>query len=94
MIKIKSDKIIVGEELFDGYLYAENGVITELSKVDKPADKSYDFTGKYVAAGFIDMHTHGAGGHAFMNSDVADVIDGCNYHLAHGTTTIVPTISR
>ena len=93
MIKIKSDKIIVGEELFDGYLYAENGVITELSKVDKPADVFYDFTGKYVAAGFIDMHTHGAGGHAFMNSEVSDVIDGCNYHLAHGTTTIVPTIS-
>ncbi len=93
MIKIKSDKIIVGEELFDGYVYAENGVIAEVSAVDKPADESYDFTGKYVSAGFIDMHTHGAGGHAFMNSEVSDVVDGCNYHLAHGTTTIVPTIS-
>lgn len=93
MIKIKSDKIIVGEELFDGYVYAENGVIAEISVVDKPADESYDFTGKYVSAGFIDMHTHGAGGHAFMNSEVSDVIDGCNYHLMHGTTTIVPTIS-
>jgi len=93
MIKIKSDKIIVGETLFDGYMYALNGKITEISKEEKPTEISYDFTGKYVSAGFIDMHTHGAGGHAFMNSTVEDVIDGCNYHLAHGTTSIVPTIS-
>ena len=93
MIKIKSDKIIVGESLFDGYVYIENGVICEVSKADKNADESYDFTGKYVSAGFIDMHTHGAGGYAFMNSSVEDVIKGCDYHLAHGTTSIVPTIS-
>ncbi len=93
MIKIKSDKIIVGEELFNGYLYAENGKITAISSEDLPAEESYDFTGKYVSAGFIEMHSHGAGSHAFMNSTVEDVIEGCNYHLAHGTTTIVPTIS-
>ena len=93
MIKIKSDKIIVGDSLFDGYVYALNGKITEITKEDKPCEKSYDYTGKYVSAGFIDMHTHGAGGYAFMNSTVEDVINGCDYHLAHGTTSIVPTIS-
>lgn len=93
MTKIKSDKIIIGETLFDGYMYALNGKITEISKADKPCMESYDFTGKYVSAGFIDMHTHGAGGYAFMNSSAEDVIAGCDYHLAHGTTSIVPTIS-
>lgn len=93
MMKIKSDKIIVGETLFGGYMYALNGKITEISKTDKPCEESYDFTGKYVSAGFIDMHTHGAGGYAFMNSSAEDVIAGCDYHLAHGTTSIVPTIS-
>ena len=93
MIKIKSDKIIVGETLFDGYMYVLNGKIAEITQEDKPVDESYDFTGKYVSAGFIDIHTHGAGGHAFMNSSVEDVIKGCDYHLAHGTTSIVPTIS-
>ena len=58
MIKIKSDKIIVGETLFDGYMYVLNGKIAEISKVDKPCKESYDYTGKYVSAGFIDMHTH------------------------------------
>ena len=93
MIKIKSDKIIVGERLFDGYVYVESGKITEITKQDKPTEKEYDYTGKYVSAGFIDMHTHGAGGYAFMNSTVEDVINGCDYHLQHGTTSIVPTIS-
>ena len=93
MIRIKSDKIIVSESLFGGYVYVENGKIVAISKEDKPVEKEYDFTGKYVSAGFIDMHTHGAGGHAFMNSEVEDVVKGCDYHLAHGTTSIVPTIS-
>ena len=93
MIKIKSDKIIVGETLFDGYMYVLNGKIAEISKVDKPCKESYDYTGKYVSAGFIDMHTHGAGGYAFMNSSAQDVVKGCDYHLAHDTTSIVPTIS-
>ena len=93
MIKIKSDKIIVGESIFDGYVYVENGRITEVTQEEKPVEKEYDYTGKYVSAGFIDMHTHGAGGYAFMNSTVDDVIKGCDYHLQHGTTGIVPTIS-
>ena len=93
MIKIKSDKIIVGESLFEGYVYAMNGKIVEVSRENKPADEEYDYTGKYVSAGFIDLHTHGAGGYAFMNSTVEDVIAGCDYHLAHGTTSILPTVS-
>ena len=93
MIRIKSDKIIIGERLFDGYMYVESGKIAEITKQDKPVEKEYDYTGKYVSAGFIDMHTHGAGGYAFMNSTVDDVIKGCDYHLQHGTTSIVPTIS-
>lgn len=94
MIKIKSDKIIAGESLFDGYLYAdEHGKISEISKFDRRVDEEYDYTGRYVSAGFIDIHTHGAGGHAFMNSTADDVAQACEYHLQHGTTAIVPTVS-
>lgn len=94
MIKIKSDKIILGESLFDGYLYADNGKIVEVSKEDKVANgETYDYTGKFVSAGFIDTHTHGAGGFPFMKNTVDDVINGCNFHLKFGMTTILPTIS-
>ena len=93
MIRIKSDKIIIDGGLFNGYLYLQEGKIAAVTKEEWAAEETYDFTGKYVSAGFIDLHTHGAGGHPFINGSVEDVIDGCNYHLAHGTTTILPTIS-
>jgi N-acetylglucosamine-6-phosphate deacetylase len=93
MIKIKSDKIIIGENLYNGYIYVENGKIANVTSQDVACDKEYDFTGKYVSAGFIDIHTHGAGGFAFINSCADDVANGCDYHLKHGTTSIAPTIS-
>jgi N-acetylglucosamine-6-phosphate deacetylase len=93
MIKIKSDKIIVGENLFNGYIYIENDKIVEVSKENKPSQEEYDYTGKYVSAGFIEMHTHGAGGFAFINDTVEDVIRACEHHLAHGATSILPTVT-
>ena len=93
MIKIKSDKIIAGGAIFDGYIAVEGGIIASVTKKDFPADECYDFTGKYVSPGFIDIHTHGAGGHPFLDGTVDDVINGSNYMLAHGTTTVLPTVS-
>ena len=93
MIKIKSDKIITPNGLFDGFVYVENGVIKNVCNENFYADESYDYSGKYVSPGFIDLHTHGAGGFAFMDSTDLDVINGCNFHLKHGTTSIMPTIS-
>ena len=93
MIRIKSDKIIVNGGLFNGYVYVNEGKIVEVTVEEKQADVCYDYTGKYLSAGFIDLHTHGAGAHPFINGTVEDVIEGSNFHLAHGTTTILPTIS-
>ena len=93
MIRIKSDKIIVGEKLQKGYIYIDGDKISKVTDEELPAEKEYDFSGKYVSAGFIDLHTHGAGGHAFINSSAEEVGKGCDFHLAHGTTSILPTIS-
>ena len=93
MIQIKSDKIILGESLFDGYLYMDGGKVVEVTAENRPCAESYDYTGFYVSPGFIDLHTHGAGGHAFMNSTPEDVVEGSLYHLRCGTTCILPTIS-
>lgn len=92
MLKIKSDKIILQDGYFDGYVYVNGDKIACVSKENMPAECEYDATGCYVSAGFIDMHTHGGGGNPFEGS-VEQIIDGCNFHLAHGTTTICPTVS-
>lgn len=93
MIKIKSNKIVLTDKLLDGYVYIDGNKIVDVSKEDKSADIFYDFTNKFVSPGFIDIHTHGSGGFPFMNGTVDDVINGVNYHLKHGTTTILPTVS-
>lgn len=93
LTRIKSDKIIVNKSLFNGYIYVLDGKIKEVTEKEYQADEYIDYTGKFVSAGFIEMHAHGAGGHAFMNSTVEDVLEGVNYHLKNGCTTILPTVS-
>lgn len=92
MIRIKSDRIVLTDSLFDGYVYIENGKILELSKEEKAADEAYDFTGKYVAPGFIEIHCHGGAGCEFAGS-AEDIVNAANFHFEHGTTSICPTIS-
>ena len=96
MIEIKSNKIITPNGLRSGYLYIDNGLIDgffEKQRTDIACEERYDFTGKYVSPGFIDLHTHGAGGYPFINCTEEDVINACNFHLKHGTTSIMPTVT-
>lgn len=92
MKRIRSNKIILEENLFDGYVYFDNGKITDVTAKEIPFSEEYDMTGYYVSAGFIDIHTHGGGGNKFEGS-ADEIVDGCNFHLMHGTTSICPTIS-
>ena len=92
MKRIKSDKIILEDRIFDGYVYFEDGVITNVTAEERPADEVFDMTGYYVSPGFIDIHTHGGGGYRFEGS-TEEIVNGCNFHLRHGTTSICPTVS-
>lgn len=92
MIRIKSDKIITDYGLVSGNLYIEGKTVAAVTNEVLEADVIYDMTGYYVSPGFIDIHTHGAGGYDFLKSE-EDVVEGCNFHLRHGTTSLCPTIS-
>ena len=92
MKRIKSDKIIPDDRILDGYVYFENGVITDVTAEERPANEVFDMTGCYVSPGFIDIHTHGGGGYRFEGS-TEEIVNGCNFHLHHGTTSICPTVS-
>ena len=45
----------------------------------------------YKRQGFIDLHTHGGGGHDFMDGTAEAVEGACRAHLVHGTTSLCPT---
>ncbi|MBR2465359.1 MAG: amidohydrolase family protein [Clostridia bacterium] len=92
MKRIRSDKIILSDKLFDGYVYFEDGRILHVTDESLPVSEEYDMTGYYVSPGFIDIHTHGGGGCRF-EGDADEIVSACNFHLKHGTTSICPTIS-
>jgi len=50
-----------------------------------------DARGGYLAPGFVDIHSHGAGGADFMDGTAAAVTAALREHARHGTTTIFPT---
>lgn len=55
------------------------------------ADRHWDAHGLNLSPGFIDIHTHGAGGHDFMDGTPDAFVGAAMAHLTHGTTSLVPT---
>lgn len=77
-----------------GYVSVANGIIAEVGGGEpgsSDAAQVVDLNGNYLSPGFIDMHTHGAGGCDFMDGTVEAILCACRMHLRHGTTTLCPT---
>ena len=93
------DTLIRNLRIVDGGLIREGSVLIRDGKIHSilPADvrrdgtETFDGNGAYASAGFIDLHTHGAGGSDFMDGTPEAFLTACRTHLAHGTTTIFPT---
>lgn len=94
MTVIKNGKIILEDKIIEENVYIEDGKICGVGHdFSYQCDEVIDAGGKYVAPGFIDLHTHGAVGFDFAESDAQNVAKAVDFHLAHGTTTIYPTIT-
>lgn len=92
---IKNVRIISprGEIVF-GNLKWDKGKIVSVSTEELFSSKD-DFVidGKnlYLSPGFIDLHTHGAGGYDFMDGTVEAFLKIAEMHAKHGTTSLLPT---
>jgi len=78
----------------NGWIAVENGKITALGEGEAPVcDDCIDLGGKYLAPGFIDLHTHGCGGHDYMDGTVEAFLGGAEEMARHGVTLFYPTMS-
>ncbi|MDR0393573.1 MAG: N-acetylglucosamine-6-phosphate deacetylase [Tannerella sp.] len=93
---IKNGKVIFPDRTEENLsILCENGKIIEILKSEDTAldgnETVIDAGNKYVAPGFIDIHTHGGGGHDFMDGTVEAYLGAAETHAKHGTTALVPT---
>ncbi len=88
---INADIVCSDRIIENGACLFENGVITAIGKEAFSADEIIDAQGGYLIPGFVDIHCHCAIGKSFMGGDVNDFEAISDFHLSHGTTTLVAT---
>lgn len=89
---VKASKFVLpGCVVSEGYLEVIDGLFGEIvSELPEGADV-LDYSGCWVAPGYVDTHIHGFAGHDVMDCDV-DGLNEASVELAkHGTTSWVAT---
>jgi N-acetylglucosamine-6-phosphate deacetylase len=89
---IKNVRIVGEDGIRTGTnVYFENGIISALTPDELPCGSVIDGEGLYLSAGWIDLHTHGAGGADFLDGTPDAFRTAAQTHGSHGTTTLIPT---
>ena len=88
---VNATLVLADRLLPNGWLLEENGKILRYGNGEAPAaDETVDCGGKYLSPGFIDVHSHGAGGGSFMSLEYEQHEKAMKMHLKHGTTALTP----
>jgi N-acetylglucosamine-6-phosphate deacetylase len=85
--------VITPEGIINGYVLYEDGKIAQIGAGDSmpQADEVIDAQGRYVSPGFIDIHTHGAGGADYMDGTLEAYLTAARMSARHGATLVYPT---
>lgn len=78
----------------DGWLRIERGRVTRRGTAGtwQPAEVVHDAAGNWITPGFVDIHSHGGGGHS--SEDGIESIRGLvGFHRGRGTTSMVVSLA-
>lgn len=93
-VKIVNAQVITPYRIIkNGTILFENSRIVYTGEGGISAEDYFeiDAGGNYASPGFVDIHTHGGGGHDFMDGTVEAYLGAAEKHARYGTTSIVPT---
>lgn len=93
--RLVGGKLITENGIEKKDLLIANGVIEDIITcgADTSSDwQTLDCEGKFVSAGFVDIHQHGGGGSDYMDGFAEDYVNATEAHLTHGTTSVMPTL--
>ena len=91
-----NDKIVRGNLVLpdgimqDGCLVIKNGVIRDITDA-RNVSPTEDYTGHFIAPGFIDLHIHGIHGLDTMDGSLESIQGMAKSVLRHGVTSFLPT---
>lgn len=90
---IKNVGVVLTDRVTDPTdLLIKKGKIAAIQKeIEAPGATVIDGNGNLLLPGFVDIHVHGGGGADFMDGTPEAFERVIKAHLAHGTTTLVPT---
>lgn len=88
---ILNGKVILKDQVIDANVFVNGSKITEISKRQPVDETVIDAKGRYVAPGFIDVHSHGRGGSDTMYPTFDDINTITTASIKSGVTSILPT---
>ena len=89
---VKNARIVTATEILENaFCTFSDGVIDYVGANPPAVDEWIDAEGGYLVPGFIDLHCHGGNGLEFMDASEEEIGKIADFHLAHGTTTMLAT---
>jgi len=89
--RISGGKVIAEGKILPKDVYIKDKKIIAVTDKVLPFDMDVNVSGKYVSPGFIDIHTHGAGGSDFLDGTETAYKTAVTMQAHHGCTAVVPT---
>ena len=83
--------VLPSSVLENGVCIINDGIIEYVGNEKQENIETIDANGKYLVAGYIDIHCHGGNNFDFMDASPEEMLEISKFHLSHGTTTLYAT---
>jgi N-acetylglucosamine-6-phosphate deacetylase len=85
---LRNARVVTPDSIIDdGWVEVRGEKIYEVGSGPRP--DGVDLGGRLLTPGFVDIHVHGGGGKAFQDASTDAARTAAEFHLRHGTTTLL-----